>query len=138
MDDPAIQPWLLAIWSMDCSVSTAVLGRAEWWQSPVCSRPAPWKKGQWNSKNNSAEWPWLPGAEPHSSQGEPGFPWLHFHMGREAVLWGIQTILRPDSKGTYEVTESRFGCRTLIGILNLSLALGHYHWDMPCFSLPIL
>ena len=108
------------------------------WQSPACSGPAPERKGQCNSENNSAEWPWLPGAEPHSSQGEPGFSLAQFPHRQPGCSRSVQAILRPDSKGTCEVTESRFGCRMLVGILNLSLALGHYHWDMPCLSLPIL
>lgn len=65
-------------------------------------------------------------------------PWLSVHRGREGVFRAGQTILRPDSEGTDGVTESRFGCRMLVGIPSLSLALGHYHWDMPCLSLPIL
>lgn len=41
-------------------------------------------------------------------------PCPSYHAGREGVLCGVHTILRPDSKGSYKVTESRFGYRTLI------------------------
>lgn len=55
--------------------------------------------------------PDIPGTEPHSSQGEPGFALPQLSCGQGNVLCGVKTILRSDSKGTYEVTESRFGYR---------------------------
>lgn len=56
-------------------------------------------------------------------------------MDRKGVLYDFQTILRPNSKGIYKDTKSRFGYRTLIWILYLSLDLEYYHLEMLCLSL---
>lgn len=120
-----------------CSVSIAAPCSAEWRQSPAHSGPWPGRKASriaeivLLSDSGCLVQSYIP------LKVSPACSCLVYHVGREGVLCYAQTILRPDSKGMYKVTENKLGYRTLISIPNLAPALGPCHLEMPCLCLPI-
>lgn len=119
MSNPTMQLWLQVLRPMGCSTSRALLHTM---QSDDRAQNA-LGHGQGGKASRIAKIILLSDPDCLVQSHMPfkvslAFPCPSYHVGREGVLRGVQTILRPDSKGTYEVTESRFGYRTLIWIPN--------------------